>query len=248
MLKLRLNSTKCGNSSVVEHNLAMVGVASSTLVSRSIFLLLFIFLNQLFAITLTNIVAEKIKRENPNILIEHLELVQPSSLPDDFGEYKLKDVQISNLNGAGGAIKAVYLTPKGSLRPITVRFNMSAKIAVFIATQDLPRDHALSEGDYAREYIDFREYSSDALSEISAPLVAKTRVKQGEVLKSRQFARQKDVRKGDAIVVVVTEGAVSAEALGVAGQDGSVGDVINVKIGSQTLRAQIVSKNRAIVR
>ena len=37
MIVFRLNFTKCGNSSGVEHNLAKVGVASSNLVSRSIF-------------------------------------------------------------------------------------------------------------------------------------------------------------------------------------------------------------------
>ena len=37
MVLFHFNSTKCGNSSGVEHNLAKVGVASSNLVSRSIF-------------------------------------------------------------------------------------------------------------------------------------------------------------------------------------------------------------------
>ena len=37
MVSFHFNSTKCGNSSGVEHNLAKVGVASSNLVSRSIF-------------------------------------------------------------------------------------------------------------------------------------------------------------------------------------------------------------------
>ena len=37
MVSFHFNLTKCGNSSGVEHNLAKVGVASSNLVSRSIF-------------------------------------------------------------------------------------------------------------------------------------------------------------------------------------------------------------------
>ena len=40
----------CGNSSVVEHDLAKVGVASSNLVSRSILILTLIFLSPLFSI------------------------------------------------------------------------------------------------------------------------------------------------------------------------------------------------------
>jgi hypothetical protein len=35
LLTLELRTIQCGNSSVVEHNLAKVGVASSSLVSRS---------------------------------------------------------------------------------------------------------------------------------------------------------------------------------------------------------------------
>ncbi len=50
---LKFNSVLSGNSSVVEHNLAKVGVASSNLVSRSILLLLIVFIPS-FSFSLNN--------------------------------------------------------------------------------------------------------------------------------------------------------------------------------------------------
>ena len=80
MLKFR---PFCGNSSVVEHNLAKVGVASSNLVSRSILLLLFLII-PLFS--------------NPNIILEKSYCVEEDSVKLSFFGYQgSNDIIITNI-------------------------------------------------------------------------------------------------------------------------------------------------------
>ena len=58
---------------MVEHNLAMVGVASSTLVSRSIFLLIFLF-STAFSITLKEALSNELTTKIPNLTINNIEI------------------------------------------------------------------------------------------------------------------------------------------------------------------------------
>lgn len=245
MLQSQLSSNKCGNSSVVERDLAMVDVASSTLVSRSI-IIFFLCISQLFSLTLTDIIGTKIKERIQNIEIKNIELFQPN-LPKDFSEFRLKDVEITSLNDNFGNVKAIYSTPKNE-RNLFIKFKLNAKVGVYIAKNDISRDKLLSINDYEFTQIDFAKYEKDAISNVERPLVARSNVKKGEILKNRQFRAQSDVKKGDQILVVVNDGILSAETLAIATQDGNIGQTIQLKSGSQIIRATITSKNKAIMR
>ena len=92
LLELRL--LKCGNSSGVEHNLAKVGVASSNLVSRSIF---FLFLSPFFLFA--------------GVVLEPMYCISGDSITlSVLGPVK-QDEEILNLNGSAAAkIKTSELT------------------------------------------------------------------------------------------------------------------------------------------
>ena len=238
---------KCGNSSVVERDLAMVDVASSTLVSRSIFLLLF-FISNLFSLTLSDIVNVKIQNIYPSIQIENLEIIQPKNLPSNFNEFNLQDLEISRISGDGGILKASYKTPNSQNKTLFIDFNLQAKIPIFTAKIDIAKDHVINPNDYEIKIIDFKDFKKDSLTQIDHTLITKIAIKKNQILKSRQFKNKFAILKNDKITLIVKDGGLSVESFGIANQAGNIGDLIEVRYNSKLLRAKIISKNKAIIR
>ena len=238
---------RCGNSSVVERDLAMVDVASSTLVSRSIFLFI-LSVNLLFGANLGELTKEQIKKQIPTIKIQSLILNEPDSLPSGFNEYKLQSVDLQKINKNHGTIKAIYKTSTNSLKNIFVRFDIKAQIGVYVAKNEIPRNHELNLNDYFFKMVDISQYDPDMILSLQHGLITKVKIKKDDILKQRQFKIKNDVLKGDQVVLIVQDGGLNAQILATATQNGRIGDTINFKTENQNIKATLISKDKAVVR
>ena len=244
MLQFQLNF-KCGNSSVVEHNLAMVGVASSTLVSRSIFLLLLLF-SSLFSITIKESVTELLNEKYPNIQVEFLQIQTPRNLPSDITSYTLKEVIITSINGTNGGAKAVF-DKDGSIASINFKFEIGAKMPVLIATSDIAKGSALSEQNSQIDLIEFEDYDKTMLDSIPQNKLAKNNIRANTPIRVNNIYAPKDVLKGSTLILEVRDGSVVIQSSATATSDANIGDIIEVRQGSIRQKAKIVSKNKAVI-
>ncbi len=254
MVKSRFQNDTSGNSSGVEHNLAKVGVASSNLVSRSIFILITIFIifsHNLFALTLAESLKIKIKEDIPNATINSISIEKPSSLPQDFSSYKLKDIFILSIRSNDGNFRALYEMPNKLNKSIFFKFKIDANVNVLVAIKDIDRDHILNLSDYEQKSVSLKEYDKEALKEApkNIKLITRTRIKRGKILTNRQFKTLSDIKKGDLINAVLKDGALNIEVLVTALEDGNVGDIIQVRNeNNQVFKANVISKNRVLIR
>ena len=57
------------------------------------------------------------------------------------------------------------------------------------------------------------------------------------------------IKKGDKISAIINDGALKVEILVTALSDGNIGEIISVRNqNNQTLKAQVISKNQAIIK
>lgn len=231
---------------MVEHNLAMVGVASSTLVSRSIFLLLFLF-STAFSITLKEALSNELNAKIPNLTIHNIEISTPQNLPLDYQNFSLKSVQILNLRPLGAKARANFIDSKNKTRTILFGFELDASISVFIAARDIKRAQTINKMDFTQENVSIEKYQPDLLFDEPLGLISKVSIKKGELLKERVFTRAKDVKKGDVLVLEMSDGGVFLEFSGVACEDGDINQSIEIKANNARYKARILSKNRAII-
>ncbi|ARR00560.1 flagellar basal body P-ring biosynthesis protein [Campylobacter porcelli] len=249
MILFHPNLQKCGNSSGVEHNLAKVGVASSNLVSRSIFLLLIFFI-PLFSDTLVDRLHKTIKDEYPSINISSINIDKPNDLPNNFNEFILKEIILLNLRDDSGAFRAIYITPNKSNKSIFFNFKIDFKLQVLIAKRDIDRDHILNLGDYEQKFVNLKDYDKQALTSIPKyQLITKSKIKRGKILTNRHFKTLSDIRKGDKITAMINDGALKVEIIVTALSDGNIGQIISVRNqNNQILKAQVINKNQAIIK
>ena len=249
MIIFRLNFTKCGNSSGVEHNLAKVGVASSNLVSRSIFLLL-IFSIPLFSSSLIDELRKAIYDEFPSAKINSINIDNHHELPVNFDELKLKNIILLGLRDDSGTFRAVYTTPNSTNKSIFYKFKIDFKLPVLVATKDIGRDHILNLSDYKQKFVSLKDYDKQAIINPSNhQLITKSKIKRGKILTNRQFKTLSDIKKGDKISAIINDGALKVEILVTALSDGNIGEIISVRNqNNQTLKAQVISKNQAIIK
>lgn len=238
--------SNCGNSSVVEHNLAMVGVASSTLVSRSIFLLLFLF-SSVFSITIKEALSEQLSERFAGISIFALSIEQPKGVPSNIASYKLDNIIITSINGSKGGAMANFSKDGAGLN-INFKFEMSAQMPVLFATTDIAKNEALSEANSKILPIEIENYDQSMLSSLPAGKLAKNNIKAGTPIKQNNLLTPKDVLRGDELIVEVRDGGVSIQTTGVAMSDANIGDIIEIRMGSARQKAQVTSKNRAVIK
>ncbi len=322
LLKLRLLK-RCGNSSGVEHNLAKVGVASSNLVSRSIFFLLFfpifLFSSDLALwpmycvsngkITLAdlgftdksdeilNLGENKAAKINSRDLTEILKkrgveledksggetvfvkncdalslvqraflqevtsefkglqfvkfpLIEPQNeLPKNFHEYKFDKIYVNKINPKG-SFRAGFVAPNGSQPSVFFRYEISAKMPVLRATKPIATRQMLGIGDFAKDWVELREFSPDMMSDApNARLAAKQNIKSGEVLRLRQFTPLPLIKKGERVNAVLSDGTLSIIVEVTALENGNLGETIKVKNNDKKVfSAQIVSKKQVMIR
>ena len=236
----------CGNSSVVEHNLAMVGVASSTLVSRSIFLLLFLF-STAFSITIKEALSQQLSERFAGISIFALSIEQPRDVPSDIASYRLENIIITSINGAKGGAKATFSKDGAGLN-INFKFEMGAQMQVLFATTDIAKNEAISEANSKILPIEIQNYDQIMLKEIPAGKLAKNNIKAGAPIRQNNILSPKDVLRGDELIVEIRDGGVSVQTTGIATTDANIGDVIEIRMGSARQKAQITAKNKAVIK
>lgn len=237
---------RCGNSSVVEHNLAMVGVASSTLVSRSIFLLLFLF-STAFSITIREALNEQLSERFEGIQVFALSIEQPKGIPSDIASYRLENIIITSINGAKGGAKATFSKDGAGLN-INFKFEISAQMQVLFATTDIAKNETISEANSKILPIEIQNYDQIMLKAIPTSKLAKNNIKAGMPIRQNNILSPKDVLRGDELIVEVHDGGVSVQTTGIATSDASIGDIIEIRIGSSRQKGQITAKNKAVIK
>ncbi|AGZ81752.2 flagellar basal body P-ring formation chaperone FlgA [Campylobacter fetus] len=172
-------------------------------------------------------------------------------MPEDFSQYRLKDIFILSIRGNDGNFRALYEMPNKLNKSIFFKFKIDAKVNVLVAIKDIDRDHILNLSDYEQRSVSLKEYDKEALKETpkNIKLITRTRIKRGKILTNRQFKTLSDIKKGDLVNAVLKDGTLNIEVSVTALEDGSVGDIIQVRNeNNQVFKANVISKNRVLIR
>ncbi len=242
----------CGNSSVVEHDLAKVGVASSNLVSRSIFFLLTI--TTLLTANITDTIAEAVLVEfeaKYPCLDANLPKVKPASpLPRDFKEYKflMIDLKPSQLRKRKGIFKVIFKT-KDREKILHYRFEIDGTIDVFKAKHKLYNDKIISKNDYEKVKQKIDKLPSKIIAcNMPKKLMSKNYISAGSILTMNKFKYKKDVLRGTHIRAFIRDGMLVLEIEATVLQDGDIGEVVKIKTNKgKIFHAKLISKYKAII-
>ncbi|WP_069435752.1 flagellar basal body P-ring formation chaperone FlgA [Campylobacter iguaniorum] len=171
-------------------------------------------------------------------------------MPQDFNEYELKEILLLSLKDDGGNLRAVYKMPNNLNKSMFFKFDIKAKVKVFVASRDMDKGQILNLSDFESMLVPLNKYEKTALTSLpKVSLITKTRIKMGRVLTTRQFKTLSDIKRGDQITAIINDGSLSVEILVTALEDANIGEIIQVKNeNNQIFKATIVSKNRAIIR
>ncbi len=238
----------------------MVGVASSNLVSRSIFLFLFLItilsplrsvepapsldprLNRVFSELVAQITAQY-----PALNIDFLELTPTSALPNDFDSYRLNELFLLSLKESDGNFRVLFSRPNGVDRSLFFTFKMEAHATILIATRDIAKGSQLSPTDFIEQKTTLKNYNKSSLSPQIAQkellrLVARSKIKRGKTLLNSHFAAATDIKKGDQITAHLNDGALFITTSAVAIEAGSIGETISVRLeNGQALKATVIA-------
>ncbi|MCR8689284.1 MULTISPECIES: flagellar basal body P-ring formation chaperone FlgA [Campylobacter] len=188
--------------------------------------------------------------EYPSAIINSINIDKPDEFPDDFNKFKLKDIILLSLHDNGGTFRAVYTTPNSTSKSIFFKFKIDFKFLVLISSRDINRNHILNLGDFEQKSVSFSDYDKQSLTHFPKyQLITKSKVKRGKILTNRQFKTLSDIKKGDKITAIINDGSLKVEIIVTALDDGNIGQIISVKNqNNQTLKAQVISKNQAIIK
>ena len=242
----------CGNSSAVEHDLAKVGVASSNLVSRSMFFLLlittFTFANNLD--TISEAVLIKFEEKYPCLDAQLPTITSNSPLPADFKNYKFikLDLRKSAFRKRKSSFKVLFKTPKKE-KSIYFKFHINANIDVFKAKRKLYNDKILSKNDYEKVSIKIDKLPSKVITcSMPKKLMTKNYISANSILTMNKFEYKKDVLRGTGIRAYIRDGMLVLETEATLLNDGDIGEVVKIKTDNGKLfRAKLISKYKAII-
>ncbi|MBI2061322.1 MAG: flagellar basal body P-ring formation protein FlgA [Nitrospirae bacterium] len=174
-------------------------------------------------------------------------------IPTDVGE----DVQIRISPAARFTwfgpqrLLAEYPSTSGRVRKLWLSFEVRGQARVACAVEGLARGKVLSDANTRIVAVPLAELPPDYVTDVSA-LVGRKALRQfreGEILSSRSFEQIADIRRGEKVGVILSQSRFTVETVGVAQEDGRVGEVIFVKNpeSGKTFLGRILSDHRVEV-
>lgn len=186
-----------------------------------------------------------------DLKIASLNISPQTKLPDDVLLYNISEVKITDIRNKNGSFRLV-LIDKDNLntkKTLFFRYELDAKIGVFVATNNINTRHVLNISDYTYEYVDLKDYRINALSDIPATkIISKQKIKKGSVLTLRQFGIMADVKKNSTINAIFSDNSLSLNMEARALDSGVIGDIIRVRMSDgKQFSAKIISKNTVVI-
>jgi flagella basal body P-ring formation protein FlgA len=194
------------------------------------------------------------------IILEYLD----SSEPYVSGSYELLNVTFSTPPPLPPGRVEYHFSPQPSSNPAyvtgtvffsvdgqdTARLRVTAQVdirmAAVVASRDLPRGHVLSEIDLSESQVPYAQ-AKGALTKTEQALgqTLKTSIRIGAPIKDRDLVRTSMVKKGETVNIVAQSGSLKITALGLARQDGSLGQTITVlnQDSKKTISAKVIGPN-----
>ncbi|MDR1111691.1 MAG: flagellar basal body P-ring formation chaperone FlgA, partial [Deltaproteobacteria bacterium] len=165
----------------------------------------------------------------------------PPALPPGQVEYRFSPQPSSNPAYLSGTIFfAVDGQEAGRLR-VTVQVDL--RMPAVVATRDLPRGHVLGEIDLSESQVPYMQ-AKGALTDIAQALgqTLKTSVRTGAPVRDRDLVTTSMVKKGEVVTIVAQSGSLRITALGLARQDGALGQTISIvnQDSKKTISAKVI--------
>lgn len=118
-------------------------------------------------------------------------------------------------------------------RTLTCSIVIRELAPVLVATRSIQRSGAINLSSVKTEQRDITLMPDDTIIGEPAPgLIASVPIGEGSVIRKSWLSETPVVRSGDDVSVIVESGAIRVADRGTAAQDGSVGQVIRVKLGN----------------
>ncbi len=173
-----------------------------------------------------------------------------TSLPPDFGRYKLLSVQIQDsvMIKSRGTFSAIFKRGNKD-RKFYINYDIDASVDVFKAKHNLLNGKILDTDDYEQVTIGLDSFSSRTIVEkVPSNLMVKGYVKEGQILMENFFEEKQDVSKRESIKAYLKEGALIIEVHATLLEDGNIGDIVKIKTEQgKVLKAKILSSTKVLI-
>ena len=173
-----------------------------------------------------------------------------TTLPPDFGRYKLLSVQIQDsvMIKSRGTFVAIFKIGNKD-RKFYINYDIDASVDVFKAKHNLLNGKILTTDDYEQVSIGLDSFSSRTIvGEMPSNIVIKNYIKEGQILMENFFEQKQDVSKRESIKAYLKEGALVIEVHATLLEDGNVGDIVKIKTEQgKVLKAKILSPNKVLI-
>ncbi len=187
---------------------------------------------------------KEFKKTYPSMSILHLYISPISSKPKDFSHYNLKALYISkaSLKNNHGTFYLLYRN-QAKERKIFFKYLLDAKIALYKAAVDIPRNTPLDKSDLVYEESDFKRILFTPIDQSYLyHYITKHKISKGEIITTKDLMSRPDVKRGDELEAFLYSSGVVANFSVKAMQKGRIGDIIRVKKDrSKSFKARITS-------
>jgi flagella basal body P-ring formation protein FlgA len=180
--------------------------------------------------------------------INHFAIKRLTTLPRDFANYKSRAIYISkaSLKSSHGTFYVEYINDT-KVRKIFYKYQLDAKIALYLANHDLKRGDILDISDVEYKEINFDRIRYEPIdkSYLYGNYLLKRDINQEEIITRKDLKIKPDIKRGQTLdASLYSEGLVvhfSVKAM----QNGRIGDLIRVsKDHKKIFKAKIISSSR----
>lgn|GEM_PF-4752375 len=168
--------------------------------------------------------------EYPSIVIKNLSITPASNTV--IREPKLLRVDLSQnaIKQSQGMFSALFADKDNNEYKVYFRYRLLADVEVARAARDIPRDKKIDNDDIEFVLIPFeRMVRKSVLKDEVSGTSAKRLIKVGSVITQSDLIKTPIVMRNSTIVANIIEGELELEFEAVAMEDGSMGQVINIK-------------------
>ena len=216
---------------------------------RTVFILFLPYLLQATPLPTKNIkkvIQDSYIKHYPTIKIESIRVTQFGKTPKNFNQFKEQEIIIStpSLKKEKSTISVVYSSPQKD-KKIYFKYQIKATIGLYKANTLIQRNTLLTLENSHFEQIPFTNLLAQPINEHHInQYTTKRTIKKNKIITISDIKKSIDIIKNQKITATISEGELKITFQAKTLQSGTIGDVIKIKRGKNTIfKAIIKSKN-----
>lgn len=182
--------------------------------------------------------------------IKHIEVEPTSGL--SLKGYGIDEIgfDAQEAKKSSGSFRVDFIDSSGRKKAIYFRYTIQATILGYVASKDIKGNEAISLKDFTQKRVSLDMVRREPASKNDLKKVySKNYIPEGNLITKNSIKKLPDIKRGDRVVISDSKGAILIQSIGEALENGSIGDVVRVRLKNNKVANGIVTgKNRVDLR